>query len=115
MEISPDFNKILYLGNFEIWIFFLKDNLNQPQKKAGEKVFLTRFSEKIKDCFWLNSGYLIFNTDSKLKIAEIDDRDRINIYDLKDFENPKIFFNGNNKKVYILSNGKFFVSEKFLP
>ncbi|MBZ9578393.1 hypothetical protein KJA14_00930 [Patescibacteria group bacterium] len=115
LKISPDYKKIVYFSDYEIWILFLEDVFDQPWKKAKEKVFLTRFSEKIEDCFWYTSHYLIFNTVSKTKIAEIDDRDRINIYDLIEFKDSKIFFNENGKKIYVLSGGNFFVSEKLLP
>ena len=90
---------------------FLKEKLDSPQKKAGEKLFLIRLSEKIGDCFWLNSNYLVFNAGNKIKIAEIDDRDRINIVDITEFENPEIFFNKNDKKLYLLSGENLYRSE----
>ena len=109
---SPDNKKIAYSSDFEIWIFFLEQQDCQPQKAMGEKVFLTRFSKKIDNCFWLTSHYLIFNVDNKIKIAEIDDRDRINIIELCEFKNPQLFFNQNDKKLYILSEGNLYQSKK---
>ncbi|MFC1629783.1 hypothetical protein ACFL11_00965 [Patescibacteria group bacterium] len=113
--ISPNSKKIVYSNNSEVWILFLEEELGQPPKKAGETLFLNRFSEKIGDVSWLTSHYLIFNTEDKIKITEIDDRDGLNIVDLATFKNPKIFWNDNNKKLYILSNETFFVSEKLIP
>ena len=128
LKISPDYLKIVYFSDCEIWILFLKDKLDQPAKKTGEKIFLTRVSEKINDVFWLNSDYLIFNSGNKLKITEIDDRDRINIYDLSEFKEPpqgaasaaptgqaKIFFNKSDKKLYVLTQDNLYVSEKLIP
>lgn len=128
LKISPDYLKIVYFSDCEIWILFLKDKLDQPTKKTGEKIFLTRVSEKINDVFWLNSDYLIFNSGNKLKITEIDDRDRINIYDLSEFKEPpqgaasavptgqaKIFFNKSDKKLYVLTQDNLYVSEKLIP
>ena len=128
LKISPDYLKIAYFSDCEIWILFLKDKLDQPAKKTGEKIFLTRVSEKINDVFWLNSDYLIFDSGNKLKITEIDDRDRINIYDLSEFKEPpqgaasatptgqaKIFFNKSDKKLYILTQDNLYVSEKLIP
>lgn len=112
LKISPDKKKMVYFSNSEIWVLFLKEKLNQPQKIKGEKVFLARFSEKIDDVFWLGSDYLVFNSGNQIKISEIDDRDKINIIDFANFEKPKIFFNQLNKKLYILSRGKLFFSEK---
>jgi len=111
LKISPDLKKIVYFSDYEIWILFLKEKLDSPQKKAGEKLFLIRLSEKIGDCFWLNSNYLVFNAGNKIKIAEIDDRDRINIVDITEFENPEIFFNKNDKKLYLLSGENLYRSE----
>lgn len=128
LKISPDYLKIVYFSDCEIWILFLKDKLDQPTKKTGEKIFLTRVSEKINDVFWLNSDYLIFDSGNKLKIAEIDDRDRINTYDLSEFKEPpqesaetdptgqaKIFFNKSDKKLYVLTQDNLYVSEKLIP
>ncbi|GAH30818.1 unnamed protein product, partial [marine sediment metagenome] len=115
LKISPDYKKIVYFSDYEIWILFLKEIGDQPQRKAGDKLFLIRLSEQIKDCFWFNSNYLIFNAGDKIKIAEIDDRDRINVADVAEFENPKIFWNKNDKKLYILSDGNLYQSERLLP
>jgi hypothetical protein len=111
-KFSSDNKKIAYFSNSEIWIFFLEQEYGQPQKQRGEKVFLTRFSEKIDDCFWFTNHYLVFNVKDQIKIAEIDDRDRINIVELAEFKNPQLFFNQNDKKLYILSQRNFYVSEK---
>ncbi len=111
LKISPDDKKMVYFSDSEIWLFFLKESASQPKRKAGEKVFLIRLSEKINNSLWLNSEYLIFNAGKKIKIAEIDDRDRINIVDVGDFEKPEIFFNQNYKKIYIFSNGELYASE----
>jgi len=115
LKISPDNKKMVYFSNSEIWVLFLRENISQPEKKAGQKVFIIRLSEKIRDVFLLNSDYLIFNSGNNLKIVEIDDRDRINIINLAEFENPEIFFNQTDKKLYLLSEGNLYSSEKLLP
>jgi len=109
LKISPDFKKLVYFNDSEIWILFL-DYDPQPFHQKGDKVFLTRFSEKIGEVFWWTNHYLIFNTGDKIKIAEIDDRDRINIVDLAEFEAPEIFWNQKDKKLYLLSEGNLYVS-----
>jgi len=120
IKISPDNEKLVFFSDSEIWVLFLKEKWDQPTKKAGEKSLITRLSEKIGDVFWLNSDYLIFTTQDKIKIAEIDDRDKINIIDLDEFppttsgEGPKIFFNQVDKKIYILSSGVLYQSESLL-
>jgi hypothetical protein len=123
LKISPDLKKLVYFNDHEIWLFFLEDSYDQPWKKVKEKVFLTRFSEKIGDLFWFTAHYLIFNTDSTIKIVEIDDRDGLNIYDLAEYSSvaksyggePKIFFDDFEKKVYLLKDGNFLISERLIP
>lgn len=114
LKISPDNNKLVYFSDSEIWLFFLKNNTSFPQSKAGESIFLLRFSEKIEDIFWLNSDYLIFNSRNNLKIAEIDDRDKINIINFAEFKDLKIFWNQTDKKLYLSTQGELLVSEKLL-
>ncbi len=115
LKISPDNKKMVLISDYEIWILFLKEITSQPQRKAGEQLFLVRLSEKIGDCFWLNSDYLIFNAANKIKIAEIDDRDKTNIADVAEFESPEIFWNQVDKKLYILSGENLSQSGKLLP
>ena len=110
---SYDSQKMVYFNNYEIWVLFLEKKYDQPQKEAGEKLFITRFSEKIDNLFWYTSHYLIFNVGDKIKVAEIDDRDKINIVDLAEFKEPKIFW--SNKKLYILSEENLYVSEELTP
>ena len=88
----------------------MKDTDDQPVKKAGASLFLTRFSEAIDQVYWLNSNYLIFNSGDKIKVAEIDERDKINIYNLAEFKDLEFFWNYINKRIYVLSDGNFYQS-----
>ena len=116
LKPSPDLKKVVYFTNSEMWVFFLENIDNeQPQRKGEEKLFLTRFSEKINDVFWWTSHYLIFSVGNEIKITEIDDRDRINIYTLADFKNLKIFWDKYTEKLYVLSQRDLFSSKKLLP
>ncbi len=120
LKISPDSKKIVYFSDSEIWVLFLKEIEGQWQKKAGEKLFLIRLSEKIDDVLWLDSNYLFFSAGNKIKISEIDERDRINIVDIKPPANNnsggiEIFWNKVDKKLYILSEGNLYRSAALLP
>jgi len=64
-------------------------------------LFLTRFSEKIGRIFWLTNDYLIFNVGDKIKIAEIDSRDQLNVIDLAEFNSPQIFWSQKDGKLYV--------------
>lgn len=98
-KLSPDEKKVVDFNNYEVWILF---------RENEKKIFLTRFSEKIGKVFWLNNYYLILNAEDKIKIAEIDYRDRINIIDLAEFKNLEIFRDRTNKKLYVLSEGNLY-------
>jgi len=112
-KFSLDFQKMVYFNDYEIWVLFLEKKYDQSQKETGEKLFITRFSDKIDNLFWYTGHYLIFNSGDKIKVVEIDDRDKINIVDLAEFKEPKIFW--NNKKLYILSEENLYVSEELTP
>jgi len=111
LKISPDQKKLAYSSNYEILVLFLQEKTDPSQKKAGDKILIARLSKEIGDCFWINSDYLIFNSGELIKIAEIDERDQINIIDFANFKDPEILWNDLNKKLYILSNGNLYASE----
>lgn len=110
LKISPDGQKILYYNDNEILYSYL--NSDNP-----EKLFLNRFSEKIKDSFWLNDNYLIFNLGEKIVISETDNRNSINMITLPQTLSltDKIFFNQQDKKLYILTKDSLLSSEKLIP
>jgi hypothetical protein len=112
-KLSSDSKKLVYYNNYEIYVLFLEKQYDPPQKEAKETLFITRFSEEIKNVFWYTDYYLIFNVGDKIKIAEIDDRDRINIIDLAEFKDSNIFF--ANKKLYVLSEDNLSVSDTLTP
>ncbi len=125
-QFSLDGKKLAFSDGYEIKVLFLKKTDDKPGREVGDQIFIARYSEKIKDLFWYTDNYLIFNSGDKIKIAEIDNRDKINIIDLpanisidsgKTFslKSPKIFWNQAQKKLYILSKNAFYISEKLIP
>lgn len=114
IKISPDSEKLCFWNDFEIWILFLKQSLGQPQREARSKLFLTRFSKKIENVFWWNNNYLIFNTNSEIKVMETDNRDDVQIWSLSNLDGMKIYFNSKDRKLYVLSRDSLFVSESLI-
>ncbi|MDO8436511.1 MAG: hypothetical protein Q7S82_04025 [bacterium] len=112
IKISPNSKKLVYFSDYEIWILYLQDE--GMREKAGSKVFLMRLSEKIQNLNWLNSDYLIFNTGDKIKISEVDERDKVNIIDIAEYKNPEPFWSEDTKKLYILSEGNLYQSDKLI-
>jgi len=115
MKVSPSSKNLAIINGSELWILALEKNIGQPRREVEEKIFLTRFSEKIDNLFWLNENYLIFTFKDKIKIAEIDNRDKVNIIDFNEFPNSKIFWDQNNKKLYVLAENKLYLLENLLP
>ncbi|TSC75503.1 MAG: hypothetical protein G01um101430_345 [Parcubacteria group bacterium Gr01-1014_30] len=114
-KLSPDAKKLLYFSNSEIWVLFLKEELGQPRRYPGDKVLVARFAQKVSDVFWMDDYYLVFSVGEKIKVAEIDDREGLNIVDLAEFAEPKIFFSHENKRLYVLSEGNLYASSALIP
>lgn len=113
LKASPNLTKMVYFSDSEIKIFFLKAQTIQPRFDKAADMFLMRLSESIKNVFWLNSDYLIIDTGNSLKITEIDNRDKINTYELASVQNPELFLDHQTEKLYLLDRENLFVSEKF--
>lgn len=111
-SFSPDGKKMLYFGENEINAYYFEKILIQPYKKAGDADELARLSEKIESALWhAESGYVIFWAGGKIKIAELDDRDEINIIDFLNAENPLIFYDENAAELYFLDKQTLFKTE----
>jgi WD40 repeat protein len=116
VKLSPDGKKMLVVSDHEIWVLFLQDESTQPQRKTGDKILLTRLSDRIENCFWLNYAYLaIFDSGKKLRISEIDDRPSTNVIEIKSpaqdsAGNAQIFWSKTNKNFYLLVDGTFYGS-----
>lgn len=120
LRFSPGERKAAYLSGTELWILYLESQEEQPRKETGERAFLTRLSKKVYQLIWLSSDYLAFINGREIKIAEVDDRDGINMRSMispspeipaKQNEG-KLFFSPEDKKLYILENGYMYTSGK---
>lgn len=107
-EFSSDNKKLLWQTDNEIWVYWLDSDYIQPQRKKGNRQFITRFSEKIKQVTWEseNNRHIIFTVGDAIKIIELDDRDQKNIMNIATLPNPQIAY--KNKNLYILSENKVY-------
>ncbi len=121
LEFSPYHKKLALIDNNKLWVLFLEEQKHQPYKNKMDMALLNDFSGSPGQCSWFSTQYLIL-ADKNIKISEIDDRDKVNIVELL-LSTPgatttesdgvkKTFFNQSNKKLYILSNGNLYSSEK---
>lgn len=126
-ELSPDERKIAFAREAELWISYIQDSEVQPFYKADEEIFLTRFSQDIEHINWVGSYYLLFSVGEQIKIAEIDDRDTLNIIDIAQFPSPqasgtasadltlrKLFYNPSSQTLFVLSDGIYYESDKLI-
>lgn len=135
IKISPDNQKILFYNDYEILFSFIWQLQNSENP---EKIFLNRFSEKIDNCLWLNNNYIVFTINGKIKISETDNKNNLNIITLpekltlsdgtaidlgnnspsnenNDNNGLEIYFNQQDKKLYILTEDKLLSSERIAP
>jgi len=115
-SLSPDKEKVAFYNLYEVWIYFLNKKCEEKlERECERKFFLTRFSKKIKKVAWLDDYHLIISVGDKIKITEIDTRDKLNIIDLlKNLKNSDFVWDINSKKLYIKNNKKIFVTSQLL-
>lgn len=82
-QFTNDGKKILYWSDHEIWVFYLREWEVQPIRAKNEKNLIARFSQPLKNVQWMETyENLLFTSGNKLKSAEIDIRNKINIVDV---------------------------------
>lgn len=105
VQFSNDGKKLLYWSDSEIWFLILRDWDVQPVRKKGDNELITRFSTPIKNVQWLdNYENILFSSGNKIKSAEIDVRNHVNIVDIvkssQDFDNRDFFYNKKNQMLF---------------
>jgi hypothetical protein len=115
---SPNGKNMVYFNNSEIYLY----SFSETFEKKNVKLFSANSPETISKCFWVNNDYIIFESGNKIIISEIDYRGNINAVEVSqiyeksaDSKNPKIYYNGRDAKIYILSGNSLFSSEKITP
>lgn len=107
ITFSDDNKKILYTTPSEIWVYYLENIYSQPNKKAGEKEFITRLGQKIKQALWHQTNeHIIFSVGQDIKIIELDGRDERNTIDLIKAEAEQMIFHKKDKKLYFIEKEK---------
>ena len=118
--ISPDNKNIVTYNNNSVYISSIPNAAIGAEIKKN--VLLYKSSEKINDCIWLNNDYIVLVSGDKIIISEIDHRGNINAVVLPqtisvsteekiEVSNPKIYFNPQERKLYILIDKTLLLSE----
>ncbi len=106
---SPDNLKIAYYNGHELWYWLLK------VEAPNQKVLLQTSKSTIKNVYWVNNDYLIFSDSDNIIISEIDVRGNINTITLTTAVKPQLFFDQQDKKLYIFTQNTLVVSDRLLP
>ncbi|MBI1755416.1 hypothetical protein HYR65_04005 [Candidatus Azambacteria bacterium] len=107
---SDDDKKLMWQNKNEIYIYYLKDIVIHPQKAAGEIELITRFSKPVGAIAWFSydNEHILFAADEKLKLIELDGRDKRNVYDIAEVKKPvKIIYNDFDDFIYFLDGQTF--------
>lgn len=114
MLASPDGRKIALANNSELWVYYLENQQEQPQRQAGDRIFLTRFSQKVENLSWLDSHHILFSVGNTIKVTETDNRGGLNIADIAVLPSPILFWDDEQKILYVLSEGTLYATEKLI-
>ena len=99
--------RIVYFNNHEIWIYYTEDKLSQPEKKKGDNELINRFSSDLDNVqIYQDEEHIIYREGSALKLAELDGRDRRNIFNLLTNEAELTFYSRNNNLLYFVEGDK---------
>lgn len=107
---SDDDKKLAWQNKNEIHVYYLKDILLQPKKTQGTAELITRFSKPIDVFAWFSydNEHILFTAEGKLKLIELDGRDKRNIYDIAEIKKPiKIIYNIFDDFIYFLDGETF--------
>lgn len=102
---SDDNKKLAWHNKNEIYVYYLKDMLIQPKKKAGDIELITRLSHPITSITWFSydNEHLFLTAEKKIRFIELDGRDHRNIYDVADVARAlKISYNSYDDHLYFL-------------
>jgi len=114
IEFSEDMKKIIVSTNNQIWLFYMEEEHEQPRRKIGEKILLSGFPDEINNLFWLNNSYIIFQIKDSIKIAEIDNRSKVNLIELATFPSSSISWSQKEKILLVLSENNLYSCDNIL-
>jgi len=99
-------SRIIYNNTNEIWIYYIDEKNNQPQKQRGTNELLTRYSSNIDDIYLYSDDEHIFYKEGYVfKFAELDDRGKRNIFDVASVRTNDIAYLSNDDSIIYLENG----------
>lgn len=107
-QFSDDGKKLLFWTDRDIAVYFLRKWEVQPIRTENEvQRDLTRLSSEIKNVQWTRDyEHVLFTNDKKIKLIELDPRDKRNMSDIISLNDDNSLLVSNN------ADGKLYYTEK---
>jgi|GEM_PF-1680859 len=104
---SNEDKRVVYSNDREIWVYYIGEKISQPSKKEHTNELVTRYSGTISNIFlYKDNEHLFYKEGDVFKFIELDNRDKINIFDILKLENNDIFYSRNSNSIYYTKNNK---------
>ncbi len=101
--------KVIYYNDREIWIFYAKEILSQPEKKLYSNELITRYSGNISNVYlYKDSKHLFYKEGNIFKFLELDNRDKINIYNITEIKNKDILYLPGSDIIFFVKDQKLY-------
>lgn len=104
-QFSNDGKKLLFWDNREIYVYYLADWETQPRRGENEIKSVTRYSQQLSNVQWNNDfEHVIFMVGKEIKVAELDDRDNMNIFNITSLStnSSRVVENFSENKLYFI-------------
>lgn len=104
---SNEDKRVVYSNDREIWVYYIGEKISQPSKKEHTNELVTRYSGTISNIFlYKDNEHLFYKESDVFKFTELDNRDKINIFDILKLESNNIFYSRNSNSIYYAENNK---------
>ena len=95
-HFSDDGKKLLFWSDNEISVYYIRDEISQPERAENTMENITRYSTPVQNVQWFyDYEHIIFTVGRFAKIIELDPRDHRNCMDILNttLENPFLIYN----------------------
>lgn len=108
-------DKVIFNTGYELWLMLLKDYESPFFAKTDSFVLLSNFNQEITDIVWVADDYFAAIINNKIRINEIDNRDKINSFELEGEGYINVWFGNNDKKLITLKDSNLYKSSQIIP
>lgn len=109
IQFSDDGKKLLYWSANEIWCFMLREWKVQPIRSKNDRIFITRFSQPIKNVQWMEDyENILFSVANAVKSASIDmrgDFHALNVIETEsELEERDILYDKETQQLFMITS-----------